>query len=51
MKRAACGLGAGCVLVGIVALVMLIIGGDWKLFAIVNGALWRSCSSPSSGAR
>jgi len=39
MKRTAYGLGAGCVLVGIVAAVMLIIGGDWKLFAIVNGAL------------
>ena len=39
MKRTAYGLGAGCVLVGTVAVVMLIIGGDWKLFAIVNGAL------------
>ena len=39
MNRTAYGLGAGCVLVGIVAVVMLIIGGDWKLFAIVNGAL------------
>lgn len=39
MKRAAYGLGAGCVLVGIVAVVMLIIDGDWTLFAIANGAL------------
>ena len=39
MKKAAHGIGAGCVLVGIVAVVMLIIHGDWKLFAIVNGAL------------
>ena len=39
MKRAAYGLGAGCVLVGIVAVVMLIFRGDWTLFTIVNGAL------------
>jgi len=32
-------LGVGCVLVGVVGVVMLIIDGDWKLFAIVNGAL------------
>ena len=39
MKRAAYGLGGGCVLVGIVALIMLLVHGDWTLFAIVNGAL------------
>jgi hypothetical protein len=32
-------LGVGCVLVGVVGVVMLIIGGDFKVFAIVNGAL------------
>jgi len=39
MRRAAYGLGAGCVLVGIVAAVMPIFHGDWTLFAMVNGAL------------
>jgi predicted lysophospholipase L1 biosynthesis ABC-type transport system permease subunit len=32
-------LGAGCMLVGVLGVVMLIIDGDFKLFAIVNGAL------------
>lgn len=39
MKKTLILLGAGCVLVGVVGVVMLIIDGDFTLFAIVNGVI------------
>lgn len=39
MKKAAIRLGVGSGLVGIAATVVLLIGGDWRLFVLLNGAL------------
>jgi hypothetical protein len=39
MKRALLPLAVGCVLVGIVAIVLVIVGWRWSWFALANGAL------------
>ena len=39
MRRALVPLAIGCVLVGVVAIVLVIVGWQWSWFALANGAL------------